>query len=165
MWGRAETEFGQFASKYPRNPPTRRGVVAAGAGANSSRENSRVPSPCSPMPTIWRRPGRWPTNTLIGPARRSFRTGILPTRRKPGLRLAQKFPESPSRLRAVVEAAAAFGQMTNWSKVDDLLGRHERRLPAGGATGTRQRTGSGRGIVAGKFKVSAARFSGRDGGL
>ena len=51
-----------------------------------------------------------------------FQNGDFANAAETWIGLAQKFPKSPSRLRAVVEAAAAFGQMTNWSKVDDLLG-------------------------------------------
>ena len=51
-----------------------------------------------------------------------FQNGDFADAAETWIGLAQKFPKSPSRLRAVVEAAAAFGQMTNWSKVDDLLG-------------------------------------------
>ena len=58
---------------------------------------------------------------FIGSARRNFKTRILPNAAETFVSLAQNFPESPLRLRAVVEAAAAYAQLADWRQHDALL--------------------------------------------
>src|SRR5208282_9261 len=50
-----------------------------------------------------------------------FQNGDFTNAAETWIALAQKFPESQSRLRAVVEAAAAYAQLTNWQRHDALL--------------------------------------------
>jgi TolA-binding protein len=121
MWGRAETEFGQFASKYKESTNAPMALLLE---AQAQFKQGKFTDAIALLAAAVHQAK---TGTLadqyvywIGEAQ--FQNGDFADAAETWIGLAQKFPESPSRLRAVVEAAAAFGQMTNWSKVDDLLG-------------------------------------------
>ncbi|MGA2854431.1 MAG: tetratricopeptide repeat protein, partial [Verrucomicrobiota bacterium] len=120
-WSRAETEFGQFVGKYKEstNAPMallleaqaqfKQGKFTNAIALLADARHQAKAGTLADQYAYW-----------IGEAQ--FQIGDFSNAAETWIALAQKFPESQSRLRAVVEAAAAFGQMTNWSRVDDLLG-------------------------------------------
>ena len=121
MWSRAEMEFGQFVNTYTEstNAPMAL-LLEAQAQFKQGKFTNAIAlladvSHLSKSGTLADQYAYW-----IGEAR--FQNGDFSNAAGIWIALAQKYPESPLRLRAVVEAAAAFGQMAKWPEVDDLLG-------------------------------------------
>ena len=120
MWNRAETEFGQFKNDYPNstNAPMavlleaqaefRQGgftnAIAKLTGAISMAKAGVL----ADQYVYWAGEARFANSNFLAAAE------IFSS-------LPQKFPESPLRLRAVVEAASAYMQLTNWPQMSVLL--------------------------------------------
>ena len=121
MWGRAETEFGQFAGKYKESTNAPMALLLE---AQAQFKQGKFTSAIALLTDASHlaKAGALADQYAYWTGEAQFQNGDFANAAETWIGLAQKFPKSPSRLRAVVEAAAAFGQMTNWSKVDDLLG-------------------------------------------
>ena len=90
MWSRAETEFAQFIQKYPKSTNAPEAVLLQAQAEFKQGKFTNAIALLNPRKAGGRR--IWPTNTFIGSARRNFRTGILPARRKPSSHWRKIFP-------------------------------------------------------------------------
>jgi TolA-binding protein len=118
MWSRAETEFDQFRNKYPDSTNVAAAVLYQAEARYKSRQftnaitllstNSGKAGPLAGEYRYW-----------IGEAQ--FQNNDFANAAETFASLPQKFPESPLRLRAVVEATSAYMQLTNWPQMSALL--------------------------------------------
>jgi TolA-binding protein len=118
MWSRAETEFTQFAQKYPQSenlPETLLMLAQADFKQGKFQEGGK-----------WLADGAAGARNLadqyvywMGEAQ--FQGGNFSAAADYFNSLGQKFPQSPLRLPATLESAAAYVQLTNWTQIRVLL--------------------------------------------
>ncbi len=118
IYDRAETQFAQFVEHFPKSdrvPPAllaqaqaqfKQGKYAAAAGLLTTRAASA--GSLTDHFAYW-----------LGEAQ--FAKGDFTSAAATFAALVKKFPESPLRLTAVVEAAAAYAQLSDWARHDALL--------------------------------------------
>ncbi|HTV76120.1 MAG TPA: tetratricopeptide repeat protein, partial [Candidatus Baltobacteraceae bacterium] len=119
-WSRAETEFGQFVQKYPKSTNAPEAVLMQAQSEFKQGEFTNVIARLADTGNVAR------AGTLadqyaywVGEAR--FQSGDLTNAAETFTSLATNFPGSSLRLRAVVEAAAAFVQLGDWPETIKLL--------------------------------------------
>lgn len=120
MWSRAETEFAQFRQKYPEstNAPEavllqaqaefKQGKLAGAIALLADANHLAKAGTLADQYVYWIGEGQFQNRDFTNAA------GTF-------VSLAQNFPDSSLRLRAVVEAAATYIQLTNWLRHDALL--------------------------------------------
>ena len=120
MYPRAEAEFDQFQKGYPdsTNAPMavlleaqaefKQGEFANAIALLKDTDNLAKAGTLADQYAYWTGEAQF-TSGDFSPAANTF------------VSLSQHFPQSPLRLRAVVEAASAFGKITNWTRVVGLL--------------------------------------------
>jgi TolA-binding protein len=119
MWSRADAEFTDFIAKYPESTNAPEVVLLA---AQAEFKQNQFASAIALLDRHKSTAGALADQYAYWTGEAQFQNGDVANAAETWIALAQKFPESQLRLRAVVEAATAFGQMTNWLQVDDLLG-------------------------------------------
>jgi TolA-binding protein len=119
MWNRAETEFARFLQKYPDSDRVAEAVLTQ---AEAEFEQGKL-QPAIALLTARKAGARDLADQYvywIGEAQYQGRD--FPSAAETFISLTRDFPGSSFRLRAVVEAAAAFAQQTNeWPQVVVLL--------------------------------------------
>ena len=118
MWGRAETEFAQFVQKYPRSTNTPEAVLLQ---AQAEFKQGNLAQAIALLNARKAGAGHLADQYVYWIGEAQFQNGDFTNAAETWIALEQKFPESESRLRAVVEAAAAYTQLTNWWRHDALL--------------------------------------------
>ncbi len=120
MWSRAETQFAQFRQKYPEstNAPEavllqaqaefKQGKLADAIALLADSNHLAKAGPLADQYVYW-----------TGEAQ--FQNGGLADAAETFVSLARNFPNSPLRLRAVLEAAAAYARLGDWPRHDALL--------------------------------------------
>jgi TolA-binding protein len=118
MWSRAEAEFAAFAAKYPDAEATpmawlmqAQAQIKQGDYTNAIRlliQNQTKAGKLADQYLNW-----------IGEAQ--YAGGYFPVAAETFIALEQNFTNSPLRLSAAVNAAASWGQLGLWSKVNGLL--------------------------------------------
>ncbi len=118
MWGRAETEFAQFIQKYPKstNAPE-----AALLQAQAEFKQGKLAQTIALLNARKAGAGHLADQYVYWIGEAQFQNGDFTNAAETWIVLTQKFPESQSRLRAVVEAAAAYAQLGRWRQHDALL--------------------------------------------
>jgi TolA-binding protein len=119
MWSRAGTEFAQFMQKYPKSTNAPMALLLE---AQAEFKQNQFVNAIALLDKHKSAAGALADQYVYWTGEAQFQNGDFTNAAETWIALAQKFPESQSRLRAVVEAATAFGQITNWSQADDLLG-------------------------------------------
>ena len=108
-------------SKNIRNPPTRRKPCCCRRRRNSSRTNFTSAIAKLTNPDNLAKAGTLADQYVYWTGEAQFQNADLTNAAETFVSLAQNYPNSPLRLRAVVEAAAAYTQLTNWLRHDALL--------------------------------------------
>jgi TolA-binding protein len=120
MWSRAETELAQFIQKYPKstNAPEavllrsqaefKQGKLADAIALLGDASHLAKAGTLADQYIYW-----------IGEAQ--FQNADLTNAAETFISLAQNFPDSSLRLRAVIEAAAAYARLGGWRRHDALL--------------------------------------------
>src|SRR5665213_1969200 len=119
MWDRAEMEFNQFVSRYPDSTNAPMAVLLE---AQSQIKQDRFSDAVKLLRDREPVAGQLADQYDAWLAEAQFQNGDLTNAAETWIALAQKFPKSPLRLPAVVEAAVAYAQLTNcWPQHDALL--------------------------------------------
>ncbi len=118
MWSRAETEFDQFRSSYANSTNLAAAVLyqaearyKLGQFTNAITLLSTNRDKAGPLADEY--------HYWIGEAQ--FQTRDFTNAAATFVSLARDYPESPLRLRAVVEATAAYARLSDWRRHDALL--------------------------------------------
>ena len=156
MWGRAQTQLAQFIKNFPAstNVPEARLLQAQtyfkqqayGRVAGLLTTNLTAAGGLADQYVYW-----------IGEAQ--FQAGDFPQAADTFNSLAQKYPESSLRLRAVVESAAALarnGQPADWTAIVTLLEAPD------GVFQTAAQTDLGNDVARGKMLLAQAKFALKD---
>jgi TolA-binding protein len=154
IWDRAEMEFTNFVARYPQSTNAPQAVLLA---AQAQFKQGKFPQTIALLNKNETRAGTLADQYLYWIGEAQFQNGDFANAAETWIALVQKFPGSPLRLRAVVEAATAFGQMTNWSKVDDLLGN-----PNGVFERAAQLDPGNALVVDGRLSLEMAKYQQRD---
>ena len=154
IWDRAEMEFTNFVARYPQSTNASQAVLLA---AQAQFKQGKFPQTIALLDKNETRAGTLADQYLYWIGEAQFQNGDFANAAETWIALVQKFPGSPLRLRAVVEAATAFGQMTNWSKVDDLLGN-----PNGVFERAAQLDPGNALVVDGRLSLEMAKYQQRD---
>ena len=118
LWSRAETQLAEFAARFPRstNVPQAR-LLQAQAEFKQQAFASAIGLLQTNLPAAGRLTDQYAY--WIGEAQ--FQSGDFSRAAAAFDSLAKNYPESPLRLRAVVEAAAAFTKLSQWQQAVALL--------------------------------------------
>ena len=120
IWSRAETEFAQFIQKYPKSTNAPQAVLLAAQAEFKQGDFTNAIAKLT-RPDNLAKAGTLADQYVYWTGEARFQNGNLAGAADTFVSLAQNYPNSPMRLRAVVEAAAAYTQLTNWLRHDALL--------------------------------------------
>jgi TolA-binding protein len=154
MWSRADTQFAQFIQKYPKSTNAPEAVLLQ---AQARFKQNQFTNAIALLDQHKAAAGALTDQYVYWMGEAQFQNGDFADAAETWTALAQQYPESALRLRAVVEAATAFGQITNWSKVDDLLGN-----PDGVFARAAQLDPGNALVVGGRLSLEKARYQQRD---
>ena len=118
MWSRAETEFAQFVAKYPKSTNAPEAVLLQ---AQAEFQQGKLAETIALLSTRKAEAGKFADQYVYWIGESQFQIGNFSAAAETFISLAQNFPESSLRLRAVVEAAAARAQLNQWTQVGALL--------------------------------------------
>jgi TolA-binding protein len=118
MWSRAETEFAQFIAKYPKSTNAPEAVLMQ---AQAEFQQRKFAETIALLSTQKAEAGKLADQYVYWIGEAQYKNGDFSMAAETFVSLAQNFTESPLRLRAVVEAAAARAQLNQWSQVVALL--------------------------------------------
>ncbi|HTA95003.1 MAG TPA: tetratricopeptide repeat protein [Verrucomicrobiae bacterium] len=118
MWGRAETEFDQFKKNYPNSTNAPLAVLMQ---AQAEFKQGKLTNTVALLTSRKSSAGNLTDQYVYWIGEAQFQNMDFTNAAKTFASLAQKFPESPLRLRAIVEAAAALAQIGEWPQVVALL--------------------------------------------
>jgi TolA-binding protein len=127
MWSRAETEFAQFAQKYPKSTNAPQAVLLQ---AQAEFKQGKLPPVVALLSARKAQAGNLADQYAYWTGEAQFQNGDFTNAAKTFASLAQNFPESPLRLRSVVGAASAHAQLGEWPQIiaslDDTNGVFQR---------------------------------------
>lgn len=154
LWSRAESEFAQFAENYPESIHL---SEAALLRAQSEFKQGKLAAAIARLQGGQAAAGGLADEYVywIGAAQLQDRN--YSTAAETFIALTQTFPKSRLRLRAVVEAAVAFGEMREWSRVTGLLEESNGVFQA-----ARQLDGGGELVARGELLLAQAKFAQND---
>lgn len=118
MWNRAESQLEQFVKKYPGStnaPPAR--LLQAQAKIKQQEYAGAVELLTTNLPAA----GGLADQFVYEIGEAQFQDGDFSKAAATLSSLAKKYPESPLKLRAVVEAAAALTKLVEWKQIVGLL--------------------------------------------
>jgi TolA-binding protein len=118
MWSRAETEFAQFVAKYPKSTNAPEAVLMQ---SQAEFQQGKFAETIALLSAQKANAGKLADQYVYWIGESQFKGGNFSAASETFISLAQNFPESSLRLRAVVEAAAARAQLNQWSQVVALL--------------------------------------------
>lgn len=120
MWSRAETEFAQFVEKYPASSHVAEAVLLRAQAEFKQGKFAEAIALLTDTNNL-AQAGTLADEYLYWTGESQFQGANYPGAAETWIALAQKFPESPLRLRAVVEAASAFTKLAEWRQTVALL--------------------------------------------
>ncbi|MEY4918078.1 MAG: hypothetical protein RL616_1991 [Verrucomicrobiota bacterium] len=118
MWSRAETEFAQFTRSYPKSTNAPAAVLLQ---AQAQFKQGKFASVITLLDSRKATAGNLADQYANWIGEAQFANKNFPAAAAAFESLDKKFPESPLRLRAVVEAAAAYQQLGDWTRLSALL--------------------------------------------
>ena len=118
MWSRAETEFAQFAQKYPQSDRVAEAVLLQ---AEAEFKQGKFPQAIALLQGGKAAAGKLADQYVYWMGEAQFQSGDFSTAAETFVALTRDFPESSLRLKGVVEAAAALAQTNEWPRVVSLL--------------------------------------------
>jgi TolA-binding protein len=118
MWNRAEMEFAQFVQKFPNSTNAPQAVLLQ---AQSEFKQEKLPQAIGLLTARKAEAGNLADQYIYWIGEAQFQNRDFSTAAETFNSLAQNFPESPLRLRAVVEAASSHAQLAGWPDVVVLL--------------------------------------------
>jgi TolA-binding protein len=118
MWSRAETEFAQFAQKYPKSDRVAEAVLLQ---AEAEFKQEKFPQAIALLQARKAAAGILTDQYVYWMGEAQFQNGDYSAAAETFVSLTRDFPESSLRLRVVVEAAAALAQTNEWARVVSLL--------------------------------------------
>jgi TolA-binding protein len=154
MWSRAEAEFAQFVAKYPKSTNATEAVLLQ---AQAEFKQGKFLETISLLSTRKAAAGKFADQYDYWIGESQFQNGDFSTAAETFISLAQNFPESSLRLRAVVEAAAARAQLNQWPQVGTLLGE-----PGGVFSRAVQMDSASELATRGRLLLAQAKFAQKD---
>jgi TolA-binding protein len=118
MWSRAETEFAQFAQKYPKSTNTPPAVLLQ---AQAQFKQGKLKPAIDLLNARMAQAGNLADQYVYWIGEAQFQNKDFSAAAETFISLAQNFLESPLRLRAVVESASSYAQLAEWPQVAALL--------------------------------------------
>ncbi len=118
MYPRAEMEFAEFVQKYPKSTNAPEAVLLQ---AEAEFQQKKHPQAIALLQAGKAAAGKLADQYVYWIGEAQFQNGDFTAAAETYVSLARDFPESSLRLRGVVEAAAAYTQITNWLRHDALL--------------------------------------------
>jgi TolA-binding protein len=118
MWGRAEMEFAQFIQKYPKATNAPEAVLLQ---AQAEFKQGKLAQTIALLNARKAGAGHLADQYVYWIGEAQFQNVDLANAAETFIALARDFPDSPLRLRAVVEAAAARAELGHWPEVGALL--------------------------------------------
>jgi TolA-binding protein len=120
MWSRAETELAQFIQKYPKSTNAPEAVLLQ---AQAQFKQGKLADAIALLgdASHLAKAGTLADQYIYWIGEAQFQNADLTNAAETFVSLAQKFPDSPLRLRAVVEAATAYARIPDWRQHDALL--------------------------------------------
>ena len=118
MWGRAEMEFAQFIQKYPKATNAPEAVLLQ---AQAEFKQGKLAQTIALLNARKAGAGHLADQYVYWIGEAQFQNVDLANAAETFIALARDFPDSPLRLRAVVEAAAARAELGRWAQVGALL--------------------------------------------
>jgi TolA-binding protein len=118
MWSRAETAFAKFIQKYPDSGRMAEAVLLQ---AETQFKQGKLTNSIALLTARKARAGNLADQYVYWIGEAQLQGGDLPAAAGTFISLTRDFPESPLRLRAVVEAAAARAQLGEWPQLSALL--------------------------------------------
>jgi len=118
MWGRAETEFAQFVQRYPKSTNAPPAVLWQ---AQAEFKQGKLAQAIALLKARHAGAGQMADQYVYWIGEAQYAGSNFLAAAQTFVSLAQNFPDSSLRLRAVVEAAAAYTQLADWSQHDALL--------------------------------------------
>ena len=135
MWSRAETEFAQFVEQYPLSSHVAEAVLLR---AQAEFKQGKLADAIARLKSGQAAAGNQADEYVYWTGAAQLQGGDFSTAAQTFISLAQTFPKSRLRLRAVVDAAGAFSQLRQWPQVVELLQatngvfQHALQMDAGG---------------------------------
>jgi TolA-binding protein len=120
MWGRADTEFAQFVTNYPASSHNGEAILLRAQAELKMREFTNSIALLTGTNNL-ANAGILADQYFYWTGEAQFQSENYPDAAAEWITLAQKFPKSTLRLRAVVEAASAFTQLADWRQTVSLL--------------------------------------------
>jgi TolA-binding protein len=154
MWSRAETEFTQFVAKYPKSTNAPEAVLLQ---AQAEFQQGKFAETIALLSTRKAEAGKIADQYFYWIGEAQFKNGDFSAAAETFILLAQNFPESSLRLRAVVEAAAARAQLNQWPQVGVLL-----EEPGGVFSRAVQVDSANELVSHGRLLLAQAKFTQRD---
>jgi len=118
MWSRAETELTNFVAQYPKSTNVQEAVLV---GAQAEFKQGKFTDSIELLKRHKAGAGVLADQYAYWTGEAQFAGSNFPAAAETFVSLAQDFPDSSLHLRAIVEAAAAYTQLTNWLRHDALL--------------------------------------------
>ena len=120
MWSQAERDFTNFVAKYPASTNVPEAVLLQ---AQAEFKQGKLTGAIALLADAnhLAKAGTLADQYVYWIGEAQFQNGDFTNAAETFASLPQKFPESPLRLRAVVEAASAYMQLTNWPQMSALL--------------------------------------------
>ena len=119
LWSRAESEFSQFVQRFPKSD---RLAEAALFQAQAEFRQEKFSAAVNLLSAPRVKPGALADRYAYWLGEAQFGQGNFERAAATFTALEKKFPESPLRLTAVVEAAAAYEKLNDWPRLAALLG-------------------------------------------
>ena len=119
MWSRAESGFAQFVHNYPKSTNAPMAVLLT---AQAQFNQEKFPAAIKTLADAQPKAGALADQYAGWIAEAQFAGKNFAAAAESFAALVKNFPESPLRLRAAVEAAAAYEKLGDWPKLSGLLG-------------------------------------------
>ena len=120
MWSRAETEFAQFIQKYPKSTNAPEAVLLQAQAEFKQGDLTNAIAKLT-NPDNLAKAGTLADQYVYWTGEAQFQKADLANAAATFVSLTHNYPRSSLRLPAVVSAAAAYTQLTNWLRHDTLL--------------------------------------------
>jgi len=118
MWSRAETEFAQFAQKFPQSDRVAEAVLLQAEAEFKQEKYSRTIALLQARKAA---AGNLADQYVYWIGEAQFQNGDFSAAAETFVSLTRNFPESSLRLSVLVEAASALAQTNEWPRVVSLL--------------------------------------------